>query len=137
MKLKREVTIVSEQMLQLILHEIKGIKTDITELKQDVSELKQDISAIKSEQQITNDRLTRIESKQGLIYNQTGKLSEYHTETIARFDQLATKKELKESHDELLAKFTEGQLRQEKILERLSIRSVEQEADIAQLRQVR
>lgn len=120
----------SEQMLQLILHEIKGIKTYITELKQDVS-------AIKFEQQITNDRLTKIQSKQGLIYNQTGKLSEYHTETIACFDQLATKKELKESHDELLTKFTEGQLRQEKILERLSIRSVEQEADIAQLRQVR
>lgn len=63
----------SEQILQQILDEIKEVKL---------------------EQQKTNERLTNIESKQNIIYEQTGKLTEYHTETMAGFKDLATKDDL-------------------------------------------
>lgn len=70
----------SEQKLDLILKELQAVKTEV--------------SNIKKEQQITNERLTNIESKQNIIYEQTGKLTEYHTETMAGFEALATKEDL-------------------------------------------
>lgn len=63
---------------------------DNTLLEQILAELKE----IKHEQQKTNERLDSIDSKQHIIYEQTGKLSEYHTETLSRLDNLATKDDL-------------------------------------------
>ena len=56
-----------------------------TILNQILAELKD----IKHEQQITNNRLTNIEVKQQVIFEQTGK-PEYHTEAINRIDLLQT-----------------------------------------------
>lgn len=55
-------------------------------LQQILAELKD----VKHEQQITNERLTNIEEKQQMIYEQTGKITEYHTETTSRIDRLQT-----------------------------------------------
>lgn len=70
----------SEKILQQILDELK--------------EVKKEVSNVKQEQKKTNERLTNIESKQNIIYEQTGKLTEYHTETMAGFQNLATKADL-------------------------------------------
>lgn len=48
----------------------------------------QALQDIKHEQQVTNERLTNIEVKQQVIFEQTGKLSEYHTETISHLNNL-------------------------------------------------
>lgn len=85
----------SEALLKQILNEITGIKSDmaemkadITDMKAEINDMKSDITGIKTELQETNIRLTRIEKKQDGIFEQTGKLSEYHAETNVRFDQL-------------------------------------------------
>lgn len=70
----------SERLLKQILDELKSVKEEVAE--------------VKLEQQKTNERLTNIESKQQIIYEQTGKLTEYHAETISQFEQLATKDDL-------------------------------------------
>ena len=67
---------VSEKLLQQILEELKGVKTELKD--------------IKCEQQLTNERLTNIEVKQQVIFEQTGNLTEYHNETISRIDRLQT-----------------------------------------------
>ncbi len=59
----------SEQLLKQILDELKGIKEE-------------------------NERLTNLESKQQIISEQNRKLTEYHTETMSQFEQLATKDDL-------------------------------------------
>ncbi|GIN57389.1 hypothetical protein [Lederbergia ruris] len=91
----------SEKILNQILVEIKEIKTDISTLKTDVSNLKEDVSTLKVEQQKTtthmakmDERLSNLESKQNSIHKQTGKLLEYHSETISHFETLATKEDL-------------------------------------------
>lgn len=98
----------SEPLLQQILAELQGIKSDISELKHDVTELKhdvgelkhdvsqlkQEVAGIKNEVAEINTRLThveseiddlkettsRIETKQQIIFEQTGNLAEYHTD---------------------------------------------------------
>lgn len=55
-----------DDKLDLILNELKG--------------LNQRVGGIESDLQILKDTTTRMESKQLIIYDQTGKLSEYHTE---------------------------------------------------------
>lgn len=77
----------NEQLLKQISDELKGVKEEIAGIKTDVFE-------IKLEQQKTNERLTSIESKQQIIYEQTGKLTEYHSETMSHLEQLATKDDL-------------------------------------------
>ncbi len=68
------------KLLQQILDEIKDVK--------------EEVSAVKAEQQKTNERLVNIESRQQIIYEHTGKLTEYHTEKMASFEHLATKEDL-------------------------------------------
>lgn len=58
----------------------------------------------------------RIEKKLNAVYEQTAMLTEFRTEVNKKTDSLEA-----------------TQNRQEKILERLSLRSIEQEADIAYL----
>lgn len=55
-----------------------------------LKQISEELQAIKQEQRVTNERLTNIETKQHFIFEQTGKLAEYHTETISRIDRLQT-----------------------------------------------
>ena len=55
-----------------------------------LKQILEELQAIKQEQRVTNERLTNIETKQHVIFEQTGKLSEFHTETISRLDRLQT-----------------------------------------------
>lgn len=73
-----------------IKNDLAGVKTEVAGMKNDVVSMKSEITNIKEELQETNKRLTRIEKKQNGIFEQTGKLSEYHDQTNARFDQLQT-----------------------------------------------
>lgn len=94
----------SEALLKQILQEVTGLKSDINELKTDmqsvkvdiaglkadVSGLKEDVASIKQEQIKMNERISRLETRQLAIYEQTGNLTTYHTETLARIDRLQT-----------------------------------------------
>lgn len=70
------------------------IKESLQPIEKELQDLKQEIADIKIEQQKTNERLTSLESKQHIIYEQTGKLMEYHTETMVRLYQLVIKDDM-------------------------------------------
>ncbi|PID24216.1 hypothetical protein CSV60_11050 [Sporosarcina sp. P7] len=94
----------SDVLLQQILSEMKGIKTDISGIKSDVSTLKSDVSAlklhvevlntdmseVKKEQQLTNKRLSSIETKQDTIYINYVSLTEIQSKTLSLLEQLQT-----------------------------------------------
>ncbi|MDQ0214671.1 outer membrane murein-binding lipoprotein Lpp [Oikeobacillus pervagus] len=112
----------SDQLLQQILEELKGLKEDVIGLKadvgglkQDVSSLKQDVNGLKRDVSTLNSKVQNLDSKvSGIddkvnkieheqqkgneritsVFNQTGKLSEYHAETIAHLEQVATLEDL-------------------------------------------
>lgn len=68
-----------------------AVKQDLADFKLDT---KQNFDAIKQEQAITNDRLSSLETKQEIIYNQTGKLTESHSEMISLLKNLASKDDI-------------------------------------------
>lgn len=63
----------SNELLQQILEEVKSVKGEITEVNQRLSNVENGVQELK-------ETTSRIEAKQQVIYDQTGKLSEYHTE---------------------------------------------------------
>lgn len=77
-----------------ITKDIAEIKEDINGMKEDINELKSEVNGIKEEVSDMNVRLTSIESKQDIIFIQTGKLSEFRDETAATLSQIATKEDL-------------------------------------------
>lgn len=96
------------ELLELLVHKVTGmegsiqdlktemreVKTDVRSLKTEMQEVKADVQNLKAEQQKTNDRLDGIEAKLHIVYEQTGRLTEYHAETMTRFEQVATKDDL-------------------------------------------
>ena len=91
----------SEVILNKILTELTGVKKEVGELKQDVGGLKKDVGELKKEQITTNKRLSNIEERQDVIidhtgatYSQTGKLTEYHDQTMLQLEKLATKEDV-------------------------------------------
>lgn len=74
--------------------DVSTLKDDMTNVKEDVSTLKDDMTNVKNELMKTNEHLAKIETKQDLIYRQTGKLSEYHTEIVSRLNEFSTKEDL-------------------------------------------
>jgi regulator of replication initiation timing len=86
------------ELLELVLNKVTNMEAEQQSVKKDISLIKEtmatkeEVTEIKLEQQKTNERLTSIESKQQIIYEQTGKLTEYHTETMSQFEQLPPKK---------------------------------------------
>ncbi|MFD1848818.1 hypothetical protein [Oceanobacillus bengalensis] len=91
MKLEQQGT---KQELVALKQEQYEMKLEQQGTKQELAALRQEQQGMKQEQRITNERLTNIETKQSLIYNQTGKLTEYHTEIMSSFEKLATKDDL-------------------------------------------
>lgn len=83
-----------EGSIQDLKGEVQGLKVDVQDLKIEMQGVKADVQQLKSEQQKTNDRLDGIEAKLHIVYEQTGRLTEYHAETMMRFEQVASKDDL-------------------------------------------
>jgi len=137
-----------EHILREILGEVKEIRIDISELKSDVSLLKSDVSVLKSDVSMLKSDVSVIKSDVSMLNEKVDILEgksdeqrdlllalEHRTEeNTAQLHSLAEninyiKGDLKKGFD--------NQKKQEKLLERLSLRSIEHEADIAHLRPVR
>jgi predicted nucleic acid-binding Zn-ribbon protein len=118
-----------EGLLQQILNELKSlngrvsnIEAEVTSIKSDVSNLKSDVSNLKS--QVTNieTRVTNIETN------------------MATKDDVADIPAIKQAVLEASEKINEvvnGQERQDKILESLSLRSLEQESELRALKRIK
>lgn len=97
-----------EILLEQMMSELKDIRKDMV-TKNDIKNMatkddikdtatKKDLNIVQkeimNELDKTNKHLQSIDSKQHIIYEQTGKLSEFHTETLSILEQLATKEDL-------------------------------------------
>jgi len=78
----------------VLQEELNPLRNELNGLKNEVNGLKNEVTQVKQEQQKTNERLTNLESKLHIVYEQTGKLTEYHTETMSKLEHLATKEDL-------------------------------------------
>ena len=151
--------LMSEILLQQILSELKsvktdvesmkadfqgmkadfqGMKTDIEGMKTDIEGMKTDIKGIKQEQQLMKIQLDENTQMIRAIYDrqeETDARQEALTMDVHKLHgEVTAIKEEQALYSDILQKLAEGQARQEKILERLSVRSIEQEADILAVR---
>lgn len=78
----------SEKLLLQILNEMQGVKSEIKGMKSEIHGINTEIKGMKQEMGEMNDRLTSIETLQHSIFQQTGNLTEYHTETIKHLTQM-------------------------------------------------
>lgn len=63
--------------------DIKDIKTDVGKLKTDVGELKTDVSELKTRMGNLESSVEQIKTRQEVIFERTGGLLEFRTETKA------------------------------------------------------
>lgn len=110
-----------DEMLRQILQELKKLSDGQTRLQQDVSELKQDVTALKMGQARLESDTQGIMALGQAAFDQVGMLTEFRTEINDKLDKLAI----------------DTISRHERILERLSVRSIEQEAEIIDLRRAK
>ncbi|RAV21378.1 hypothetical protein [Paenibacillus contaminans] len=134
--------------LDLLLDKVGRIENDVQELKTDVRELKSDVHSLKSGQselyqiyRALRDRQDESDAKpDGMamdVHRMQADVTALKEVQIAMQSDIAVMRtdisELKEGQRVMLS----IQQEQQKILERLSIRSVSQEADIAELLRIK
>lgn len=140
----------NEKILTQILSELKEIKTTMA-TKEELDGLKQDVSRIEEKQNSMDERMDRMEKNQDSIAEQVAKnmkgISSIRAEQQEMKADIAGMKELvgqipairqavMETSQDVKTLMT-SQAKQDKILERLSVRSIEHEADIAELRKIK
>jgi chromosome segregation ATPase len=127
--------------LQSVKTEQKSMKADMQSMKTEMQSMKADMLSMKEEQQFMKADMQSIKSRQqtmkDLLISQGDhihQLIQIVGATNSRMNELANDvRQIKEDMVEL----KEVQQKQEKILERLAIRSISQEADIAELRRIK
>ena len=95
---KEQVEMRNEQNLMreeqnLMREEQNLMRQEQNLMREEQIEMRQEQKEMRQEQHNTNDRLTAIESTQHIMYGHIGKLTEYYTDIMSRFDQLATKED--------------------------------------------
>lgn len=145
----------SEQLLQQILQKLDNIEVEQKSMKSDMQSMKSDMQWMKSEMQSMKSDMQSMKSEIQCMKSDILSLKETHklmqiqlneTNTIVRAirdrqdEQLAKSDapsvDVHKLQDELIF-LKEGQERHERILERLSLRSIEHEAEISGLRRAK
>ncbi|WP_229520839.1 hypothetical protein [Paenibacillus sp. GM2] len=124
----------SEQLLQQIIQKLDRIENDQQAMKSDMGSMKSELGSMKSE-------LGSMKETQALMQSQLSEtnaivraIRDRQEETDAKLDALSM--DVHKLHGEL-THVKEGQERHERILEKLSLRSIEQETDISALRRAK
>jgi chromosome segregation ATPase len=99
---------------------MEQMKMDIAHLQGDVKQLKEDVALLKGDVAVLKEDVAVLKADVAVLKEDVAVLKE---------DVAVLKRDV--------SSLKEGQARQDKILERLSIRSIEQEADIAELRRIK
>ncbi|HHY72847.1 MAG TPA: hypothetical protein GX497_06410 [Bacillus bacterium] len=131
----------SEQILNQILEQMGGLKDEMSGLKDEINGLKGETKEIKQEM---NERFTNIESTMATkedIKRIENIIKEARIENI-NSDSLILQKQDEmqdtvKSIEDTAKNIQTTQDKHEKIVERLSLRSIEQEQDIAELRRIK
>lgn len=114
----------SETMLQKILEELK--------------EMNVEVKGMKTEQQLTNQRLTSLETKQQQTNQRLETIETKQQQTNQRLDTIKTeqtliKQAVLETND-IVHRLELNQEKHERILDLLSRRSIEQEAELKKMK---
>lgn len=128
----------SEQLLHQILQKLDHIEVEQASMKTDMQTMKSDMEIMKTDMGTVKSDILDLKESHGLMQiqlNETNALvraiRDRQEETDAKLDALSM--DVHKLHGEV-ASIKEGQERHEKILEKLSLRSIEQEADIHELK---
>ncbi|MNJ37998.1 hypothetical protein D3C77_328350 [compost metagenome] len=113
----------SEQLLREILHKVSNIESDQQSMKSEMQSMKSEIQAIKETQGLMQSQLDETNTIVRAIRDR-------QEETDAKLDALSM--DVHQLRGDFV-RLKEGQERYEKILEKLSLRSIEQETDISAL----
>lgn len=124
--------------MQTLKTDMQNMKTDMQNMKSDMRTMKSDIEIMKSDMGTVKSDILDLKESQGLMQIQLNEtnaivraIRDRQEETDAKLDALSM--DVHKLHGEV-ASIKEGQERHEKILEKLSLRSIEQEADIRELK---
>lgn len=131
----------SEQLLQQIIQKLDRIENDQQAMKSDMGSMKSELGSMKSELGSMKSELGSMKETQALMQSQLSEtnaivraIRDRQEETDAKLDALSM--DVHKLHGEL-THVKEGQERHERILEKLSLRSIEQETDISALRRAK
>ena len=131
----------SEQLLQQILQKLDRIENEQQAMKSDMGSMKSELGSMKSELGSMKSELGSLKETQALMQSQLSEtnaivraIRDRQEETDAKLDALSM--DVHKLHGEL-THLKEGQERHERILEKLSLRSIEQETDISALRRAK
>lgn len=124
----------SEQLLQQIIQKLDRIENEQQAMKSEMGSMTSELGSLKSE-------LGSLKETQSLMQSQLSEtnaivraIRDRQEETDAKLDALSI--DVHKLHGEL-THLKEGQERHERILEKLSLRSIEQETDISALRRAK
>ncbi len=128
----------SEQLLHQILQKLDHIEAEQTSMKSDMHTMKSDMQTMKLDMQTMQADIFGLKETQELMQVQLGEtnaivraIRDRQDETDAKLDALSM--DVHKVHGEL-SSVKSTQDRHEKILDKLATRSIEQEADIHQLK---
>lgn len=138
----------SEQLLREILQKVSNIeieqgtmKSDIQSMKSEMQTVKSDMQTIKSEMQTMKADIQSVKGTQELMQTQLDEtnaivraIRDRQDETDAKLDALSM--DVHKLRGDFV-QLQESQERHEKVLEKLSLRSIEQETDISALRRAK
>jgi chromosome segregation ATPase len=113
--------------LDIILEKLASMDQGITEMKQDIGGLKQDIKNVDNRQSELYEIVTAIR------HNQESQRAEHDAMVLTISGMQGDITSINQKIDHL----AESQDRQDKILESLSLRSLEQETDIRELKRIK
>lgn len=124
--MKSEMQTVKSDM-QTIKSEMQTMKSEMQTMKSDMQTMKADIQSVKGTQELMQ---TQLDETNAIVRA----IRDRQDETDAKLDALSMDVHKLRGDFVLLQ---EGQERHEKVLEKLSLRSIEQEADISALRRAK
>jgi hypothetical protein len=74
------------EILELLLHKVTSIESDVSTLKTDVSTTKTDVSTTQTDVSTLRTGFDTLVVKIDAIFEQTARLTEYHEETTLKLD---------------------------------------------------
>ena len=83
-----------EARVENIESRVENIETRVENIEIRVEKIETRVETIEKDMIDLKETTSKMETKLNSVYEQTAKLTEYHGETLARFEQLATKDDL-------------------------------------------
>ncbi|KXH87508.1 hypothetical protein [Sporosarcina sp. HYO08] len=80
--------------VNLIEKDLGQVKEDLGQVKEELGQVKEELGQVKEDLGQVKETVIVMGAKQQIMYEQTARLSEYHSETMTKFEQLATKEDL-------------------------------------------